>query len=116
LASYPGTQDEQRELVDQAILDMQSVMDPLNAAIAEMLAAAETAETTDDAAVTAKHGKTKADREAKEKSGKPEGAGKPADKGGRQGEGSARLRRLIHRSDSQPAGVRPRGLALCSAA
>jgi hypothetical protein len=48
-----------------------------------MLAAAETAETTDDAAVTEKHGKAKADREAKEKSGKPEGAGKPADKGGK---------------------------------
>jgi hypothetical protein len=72
-----------REVVDQAILDMQAVMDPLNAAVAEMLAAAETAETTDDAAVTEKHGKAKADREAKEKSGKPEGAGKPADKGGK---------------------------------
>jgi hypothetical protein len=72
-----------REVVDQAILDMQAVMDPLNAAVAEMLAAAETAETTDDAAVTEKHGKAKADREANEKSGKPEGAGKPADKGGK---------------------------------
>ena len=72
-----------REVVDQAILDMQAVMDPLNAAVAEMLAAAETAETTDDAAVTEKHGKAKADREAKERSGKPEGAGKPADKGGK---------------------------------
>ena len=72
-----------REVVDQAILDMQAVMDPLNAAVAEMLEAAATAETTDDAAVTEKHGKAKADREAKEKSGKPEGAGKPADKGGK---------------------------------
>jgi hypothetical protein len=73
-----------REVVDQAILDMQAVMDPLNAAVAEMLEAAATAETTDDAAVTQKHGKEKADREAKaEKSGKPEGAGKPADKGGK---------------------------------
>jgi hypothetical protein len=72
-----------REVVDQAILDMQAVMDPLNAAVAEMLAAAETAETSDDAAVMAKHGKAKADREAKEKSGKPEGAGKPANKGGK---------------------------------
>ena len=72
-----------REVVDQAILDMQAVVDPLNAAVAEMLAASETAETTDDAAVTEKHGKAKADREAKEKSGKPEGAGKPADKGGK---------------------------------
>jgi hypothetical protein len=72
-----------REVVDQAILDMQAVMDPLNATVAEMLAAAETAETTDDAAVTEKHSKAKADREAKEKSGKPEGAGKPADKGGK---------------------------------
>jgi hypothetical protein len=72
-----------REVVDQAIKDMQAVMDPLNAAVAEILAAAETAETTDDSAVTEKHGKAKADREAKEKSGKPEGAGKPADKGGK---------------------------------
>jgi hypothetical protein len=72
-----------REVVDQAILDMQAVMDPLNAAVAEMLEAATTAETTDDAAVTEKHGKAKADREAKDKSGKPEGAGKPADKGGK---------------------------------
>ncbi|HET6701730.1 MAG TPA: hypothetical protein VFH14_08005, partial [Gemmatimonadaceae bacterium] len=56
-----------REVVDQAILDMQAVMDPLNAAVAEMLEAAATAETTDDAAVTEKHGKAKADREAKEK-------------------------------------------------
>ena len=70
-----------REVVDQAILDMQAVMDPLNAAVAEMLEAAATAETTDDAAVTEKHGKAKADRETK--SGKPEGAGKPADKGGK---------------------------------
>jgi hypothetical protein len=75
--------EKYREVVDQAILDMQAVMDPLNAAVAEMLAASETAETTDDAAVTEKHGKAKADREAKEKSGKPEGAGKPADKGGK---------------------------------
>ena len=76
-----------REVVDQAILDMQAVMDPLTAAVAEMLAAAETAETTDDAAVTEKHGKAKADREAKsgkpDGAGKPEGAGKPADKGGK---------------------------------
>ena len=73
-----------REVVDQAILDMQEVIDPLNASVAEMLAAAATAETTDDAAVTEKHGKAKAEREAKaEKSGKPEGAGKPADKGGK---------------------------------
>jgi hypothetical protein len=72
-----------REVVDQAILDMQAVMDPLNAAVAEMLEAAATAETTDDTAVTEKHGKAKADREVKEKSGKPEGAGKPADKGGK---------------------------------
>jgi hypothetical protein len=72
-----------REVVDQAILDMQAVMDPLNAAVAEMLEAAATAETTDDTAVTEKHGKAKADRELKEKSGKPEGAGKPADKGGK---------------------------------
>jgi len=76
-----------REVVDQAIQDMQAVMDPLNAAVAEMLEAAETAETTDDAAVTAKHGKAKADREAKsgkpDGAGKPEGAGKPADKGGK---------------------------------
>lgn len=75
--------EKYREVVDQAILDMQAVMDPLNAAVAEMLAAAETAETTDDAAVTEKRGKAKGDREAKEKSGKPEGAGKPADKGGK---------------------------------
>lgn len=72
-----------REVVDQAILDMQAVMDPLNAAVAEMLEAAATAETTDDTAVTERHGKAKADREVKEKSGKPEGAGKPADKGGK---------------------------------
>ena len=71
-----------REVVDQAIKDMQAVMDPLNAAVTEMLDAAATAETTDDAAVTEKHGKAKADRETK-KSGKPEGAGKPADKGGK---------------------------------
>jgi hypothetical protein len=71
-----------REVVDQAIKDMQAVMDPLNAAVAEMLEAAATAETTDDAAVTEKHGKAKADRETK-KSGKPEGAGKPTDKGGK---------------------------------
>lgn len=76
-----------REVVDQAIQDMQAVMDPLNAAVAEMLEAAATAETTDDAAVTEKHGKAKADREAKsgkrEGAGRPEGAGKPADKGGK---------------------------------
>ena len=72
-----------RDIVDQAILDMQTVMDPLNSAVAEMLAAAATAETSDDAAVIQTHGKAKAEREAKEKSGKPEGAGKPADKGGK---------------------------------
>ena len=73
-----------RDVVDQAIQDMQAIMDPLNAAVAEMLAAAETAETSDDAAVTAKHGKAKAEREEREaKGGKPEGAGKPADKGGK---------------------------------
>jgi hypothetical protein len=76
-----------REVVDQAIQDMQAIMDPLNAAVAEMLAAAETAETTDDAAVTEKHAKAKSDREAK--SGKPEGAGKPADAGGK-GKGKGR--------------------------
>jgi hypothetical protein len=70
-----------REVVDQAIQDMQAVMDPLNAAIAEMLAAAETAETADDASVKEKRGKAKAEREEKAKSGKPEGAGKPADAG-----------------------------------
>jgi hypothetical protein len=79
-----------REVVDQAILDMQAVMDPLNAAVAEMLEAAATAETSDDAAVTRKHAKARADREAKsensgkpEGAGKPDGAGKPADKGGK---------------------------------
>lgn len=70
-----------REVVDQAIVDMQAVMDPLNAAVAEMLAAAETAETSDDASVKEKRGKAKAEREEKAKSGKPEGAGKPADAG-----------------------------------
>jgi len=68
-----------REVVDQAIQDMQAIMDPLNAAVAEMLAAAETAETTDDAAIAEKHGKGK--------SGKPEGAGKPADAGKGKGKG-----------------------------
>jgi hypothetical protein len=51
-----------------------------------MLAAAATAETADDAAVTASHAKAKADREKSGKpdgAGKPEGAGKPADKGGK---------------------------------
>jgi len=77
-----------RDIVDQAIKDMQAVMDPLNAAVAEMLAAAATAETSDDAAVTASHAKAKADREAgthgkPDGAGKPEGAGKPADKGGK---------------------------------
>jgi hypothetical protein len=70
-----------REVVDQAIQDMQAVMDPLNAAVAEMLAAAETVETADDASVKEKRGKAKAEREEKAKSGKPEGAGKPADAG-----------------------------------
>jgi hypothetical protein len=74
-----------RDVVDQAIQDMQAVMDPLNAAVAEMLAAAETAETSDDASVTEKRGKAKADRETK--SGKPEGAGKPADAGKGKGKG-----------------------------
>jgi hypothetical protein len=79
-----------REVVDQAILDMQAVMDPLNAAVAEMLEAAATAESSDDAAVTRKHAEARADREAKsensgkpEGAGKPDGAGKPADKGGK---------------------------------
>jgi len=76
-----------REVVDQAIQDMQEVMDPLNAAVAEMLAAAATAETSDDTAVTESHAKAKADRESKsgkpDGAGKPEGAGKPADKGGK---------------------------------
>jgi hypothetical protein len=70
-----------REVVDAAITDMQAVMDPLNAAVAEMLAAAETAETSDDTSVKEKRGKAKAEREEKVKSGKPEGAGKPADAG-----------------------------------
>jgi hypothetical protein len=75
-----------RDVVDQAIQDMQAVMDPLNAAVAEMLAAAETAETADDASVMEKRGKAKADRETK---GKPEGAGKPADAGSK-GKGKGR--------------------------
>jgi hypothetical protein len=70
-----------RDIVDQAILDMQAVMDPLSSAVAEMLAAAETAETSDDAAVTNSHAKAKADRETK--GGKPDGVGKPTDKGGK---------------------------------
>jgi len=75
-----------RDIVDQATKDMQAVMDPLNAAVAEMLAAAATAETSDDTAVTESHAKAKADREKSGKpdgTGKPEGAGKPADKGGK---------------------------------
>jgi hypothetical protein len=75
-----------RDIVDQAIKDMQAVVDPLNASVAEMLAAAATAETADDAAVTERHAKAKADREKTGKpdgAGKPEGAGKPADKGGK---------------------------------
>jgi hypothetical protein len=69
-----------RDIVDQAIKDMQAVMDPLNSAVAEMLAAAATAETSDDAAVTQSHAKAKADREAGTH-GKPDDAGKPTDTG-----------------------------------
>lgn len=75
-----------RDIVDQAIKDMQAVMDPLNSAVAEMLAAAETAETSDDAAVIQSHAKAKADREAgahgkPDGAGKLDGAGKPTDTG-----------------------------------
>lgn len=78
-----------RDVVDQAIQDMQAVMDVVNADVAELLAAAATTETTDDTAVTASHAKAKADREAKS-GGKPDGAGKPTDAGKGKGRGPGR--------------------------
>ncbi len=74
-----------RDVVDQAIQDMQAVMDTLNADVAELLAAGATEETADDAVVLDSHAKAKADRETK--GGKPDGAGKPADAGKGKGRG-----------------------------
>jgi hypothetical protein len=51
-----------REVVDQAIKDMQAVIDEITAAFAEMAEAAETAETLDDSTVTEKVAKEKEER------------------------------------------------------
>jgi hypothetical protein len=51
-----------REVVDQAILDMQAVIDEITAAFAEMAEAADTVETLDDTKATAKAAKEKEER------------------------------------------------------
>jgi hypothetical protein len=60
-----------REVVDQAILDMQAVIDEITAAMNEMTEAAETAELADDAEVTTDLKTAKAERE-KVKEGREE--------------------------------------------
>jgi hypothetical protein len=68
-----------REVVDEAILDMQAVIDEITAAMSEMTEAAETTETNDDAEVTADLKTAKAERE-KAKEAKADAKGKSKDK------------------------------------
>lgn len=81
-----------REIVDEAILDMQAVMDEVTATFEGLTAAAETATLSDDEKVKEEHAKAKEDRgNAKEErtSQGNQGKGKPADAGSK-GKGKGR--------------------------
>jgi hypothetical protein len=74
-----GLDEKYKDIVEQAIEDMQAVVDEATKAVEDMAAAAETKETTDDSSAKTKVETAKADRE-KAKEAKAEAKGKSKDK------------------------------------
>jgi hypothetical protein len=84
-----GLAEKYRSIVDQAIVDMQAVVDEATAAVDEMKKAAETADTSDDAKVTKDLEEAKTERvkekeeRSKDKTEHSAGKGKDNAKGGK---------------------------------
>lgn len=79
-----------REVVDEAILDMQAVLDGITSAMAEMTEAGETTETVDDATAAAEVEKSKNERAKEKEERAKEFTGRPTDSKGKGNSGKGK--------------------------